>query len=62
MNHLHSIPGEHKRSTLPSVSIFRCKIVVMTDGFPRIMHYIGPWNGWKDIDAEAAPIYWRAVR
>lgn len=60
--HLHAISGEHKRSTLPYVSIYRCKVVVMTDGFPRIMNYIGPWKGWKSIDPEAAPISWRIVR
>lgn len=62
MSHLHAISGEHKRSTLPSIPIYRCKVVVMTGGFPRLMSYIGYWNGWKSIDPGAAPVSWRQVR
>ena len=39
--------------------MFICKCIRLIDGMPSVFDYIGPWYGWKKIDANAAVYYWR---
>ena len=60
--HLRVIQGGAKSSIWNRLSAYRAKVAIPNDGFMLRLSYIGPWNGWKQIDPGASVISWRSVR
>lgn len=56
---LRVIQGDHKRPVLPPETIYACKVARVHGGFPQYIRYVGPWGGWKRIDAELTVVSWR---
>jgi len=59
---LRLIHGDHQINIGKFDRCYRAKVALPNDGFVRLIDYIGPWYGWKQIDQQASVATWKSKK